>query len=111
MKSVVVLISLILQLNFLSAQTTPDALRFSRITGTGSARSAAMGGAFGALGGDLSAIHINPAGTGVYRKAEVSYTSVLDFSRTDSEGLKGQSNAYLIGSAGSASGTYDENND
>lgn len=111
MKSVVVLISLILQLNFLSAQTTPDALRFSRITGTGSARSAAMGGAFGALGGDLSAIHINPAGTGVYRKAEVSYTSVLDFSRTDSEGLKGQSNAYLIGSAGLASGTYDENND
>lgn len=111
MKSIAVLILLILLSYFLSAQTTPDALRFSRITGTGTARSAAMGGAFGALGGDLSAIHINPAGTGVYRKAEVSYTSVLDFSRTDSEGLKGQSNAYLIGSAGLASGTYDENND
>lgn len=111
MKSVIVLISLILQFNFLSAQTTPDALRFSRMTGTGTARSAAMGGAFGALGGDLSSIHINPAGTGVYRKAEISYTSALDFSLSDSEGLKGKNNAYLIGSAGLASGTYDENND
>lgn len=111
MKSVVVIITLILQTNFICAQTTADALRFSRITATGTARSAAMGGAFGALGGDLSALHINPAGVGVYRKAEISYTSALDFSRTDSEGLKGKNNAYLIGNAGVASGTYDEDYD
>ena len=83
-----------------TAQTIEDALRFSRITSTGSARSAAMGGAFGALGGDISSIHINPAGVGVFRTSEVSYTSVLDFSRIDSEGLKGKKNAYLIGNAG-----------
>lgn len=111
MKSVVVIITLILQTNFICAQTTADALRFSRITATGTARSAAMGGAFGALGGDLSALHINPAGVGVYRKAEISYTSALDFSRTDSEGLKGKNNAYLIGNAGVASGTCDEDYD
>ena len=32
----------------------------------GSARFQSMGGAFGALGGDLSAININPAGSAVF---------------------------------------------
>lgn len=30
-----------------------------------------MGGAFGALGGDISGIAINPAGIGVYQKSEI----------------------------------------
>ena len=38
---------------FASAQNEEDAIRFSRISPFGTARSAAMGGAFGALGGDL----------------------------------------------------------
>lgn len=112
MKSIILfLLCLFCLIRETQGQTLTDALRFSRITATGTARSAAMGGAFGALGGDLSAIHINPAGVGVYRKAEISYTSALDFSRTDSEGSKGKNNAYLIGNAGIASGTYDEDYD
>ncbi|MBV1887960.1 MAG: outer membrane protein transport protein [Urechidicola sp.] len=38
----------------------------------GTARFRAMSGAFGALGGDLSAIEINPAGTSVFLKSEFS---------------------------------------
>lgn len=40
-----------------------DGLRYSFDNTTGTARFRAMGGAFGALGGDLSAININPAGS------------------------------------------------
>ena len=38
----------------------------------GTARFRAMGGAFGALGGDLSALEINPAGGSVFLKSEFS---------------------------------------
>ena len=45
-------------------ETTPeDALRYAVENLTGSARFRGMGGAFGAIGGDLSAINQNPAGS------------------------------------------------
>lgn len=94
-----------------TAQTVEDALRFSRITSSGSARSAAMGGAFGALGGDISSLNVNPASVGVFRKAEISYTSTLDFSRVSSDGLKSGSTTYLIGNIGGVCGFYNEDND
>jgi hypothetical protein len=53
------------------AQGQMDALRFSREGIFGTARSTAMGGAFGALGGDQTGVSINPAGIGVYRSSEV----------------------------------------
>ena len=55
----------------LFAQGEVDALRFSREGLYGTARAMSMGGAFGALGGDQSALAINPAGIGVYRSSEV----------------------------------------
>jgi long-subunit fatty acid transport protein len=48
------------------AQDVTDALRFSRGDVSGTARYTAMGGAFGALGGDISAIHLNPASSAVF---------------------------------------------
>ena len=45
---------------------------FSGEDNNGTARSRAMSGAFGALGGDLSATEINPAGMAVFLKSEVS---------------------------------------
>jgi Long-chain fatty acid transport protein len=44
----------------------------------GSARGQAMGGAFGALGGDITGIMINPAGLAIYRSAELSITADLN---------------------------------
>ena len=51
-----------------------DAFTLSNTELGGTARSMSMGGAFGALGGDLSVISNNPAGLGVYRSSEVSGT-------------------------------------
>lgn len=48
-------------------QTTPsDALRYAVIDLNGTARFRGMSGAFGAVGGDLSAININPAGSAIF---------------------------------------------
>jgi len=49
------------------AQDPEDALRLSWFNPSGTARSNALGGAMGSLGGDLSANHINPAGLGLYK--------------------------------------------
>ncbi|MBY8962686.1 transporter [Flavobacterium sp. D11R37] len=46
--------------------TAADAMRYTTESITGTARFRAMGGAFGALGGDPSAIMINPAGSAVF---------------------------------------------
>lgn len=53
------------------AQGEIDALRFSREDLYGTARAMSMGGAFGALGGDMTGVTINPAGIAVYRSSEV----------------------------------------
>jgi len=57
-----------------TAQNEVDALRYSQITFGGTARYNAMGGAFGALGADFSTLSSNPAGIGLYRKSELSFT-------------------------------------
>jgi hypothetical protein len=46
--------------------TEEDAVRLSQDNLTGTARFRAMSGAFGALGGDLSSININPAGSAIF---------------------------------------------
>ncbi|HRC67042.1 MAG TPA: hypothetical protein PK976_03800, partial [Bacteroidales bacterium] len=53
------------------SQGEVEALKLSGSDLSGTARGMAMGGAFGALGGDLTGISINPAGIGVYRSSEV----------------------------------------
>jgi len=56
------------------AQNEFDALRYSQLNITGTARYTAMGGAFGALGGDMTTLSVNPAGIGVFAKTEASFT-------------------------------------
>ena len=60
------------------AQNVDDALRYSQVFYNGTARFMSMGGAFTALGADLSAIRLNPAGTGVFRSSEASLTPQLN---------------------------------
>lgn len=60
-----------------NAQNEYDALRFSQTYQQGTARSAAMGGAFGALGGDISVTAINPAGMSIYRGVDVNLTPMV----------------------------------
>ncbi|MDO4319621.1 MAG: hypothetical protein Q4C34_03500 [Bacteroidales bacterium] len=56
------------------AQSAVDAYSLSQTETRGTARFMAMGGAFTALGGDLSSITQNPAGIGVYRRSEIGAT-------------------------------------
>lgn len=56
------------------AQSAPDAYNFSQTDMRGTARFLSMGGAFTALGGDLSCLNQNPAGIGVYRRSEIGAT-------------------------------------
>ena len=64
------------------AQNPDDALRYSQQFYTGTARFSAMGGAFTALGGDISSLALNPAGAGVFRRSEFSISPHVGFINT-----------------------------
>lgn len=66
------------------SQNVDDAIRYSQVFYSGTARFMSMGGAFTALGGDLSAISLNPAGIGVFRSFELSLTPQLYYNNTSS---------------------------
>ncbi|QLG46191.1 OmpP1/FadL family transporter [Costertonia aggregata] len=57
-----------------SAQNINDVLRYSTENLQGTARFQAMGGAFGALGGDLSALNVNPAGSSVFSNSQFTFS-------------------------------------
>ena len=63
----------------LSAQNEIDALRYSQVYYSGTARATAMGGSFGALGGDFSSLSTNPAGIGIYKNNEITLSPSLYF--------------------------------
>lgn len=67
------------------AQEAIDAMRLARPDMKGTARFMSMGGAFGALGGDLTSFSYNPAGIGVYRSHEVGITFDVDMQNTKAE--------------------------
>ncbi len=56
----------------------------------GTARSSGMAGAMGALGGDASAVNLNPAGAAVFIKSDVSFT--LSYSGNKDNAILGNSN-------------------
>jgi len=67
-----------------NSQNETDALRYSYLNYNGTARYAGLGGAMGALGADMSAISMNPAGMGRYSRSDFSFTG--DFTFTNSKG-------------------------
>lgn len=104
-------IAAILSLAFITganAQGAYDAYRFSQQFSEGTARSVSMGNAFVALGGDLGAISINPASSGVYRYSEFIVTPSLTIANSsvnylnnnisDSKTRFGVSNFGYVGS-------------
>lgn len=77
-----------------NAQSAVDALQITQRDFKGTARFMSMGGAFTALGGDLSAINVNPGGIGVYRSSEIAATLDIDIQKTsgNSVGLTATNN-------------------
>ena len=65
------------------AQSAVDAYQLSPSDFRGTARFMSMGGAFTALGGDISTLNQNPAGIGIYRKSEIGITLDINMAKTD----------------------------
>ena len=61
-----------------------DMLRISQQYPWGTARAMGMGGAFGALGGDMTSLSLNPAGIGIYRSSEFTFSPSVNFNTTNS---------------------------
>ncbi|WP_044399300.1 OmpP1/FadL family transporter [Lacinutrix sp. Hel_I_90] len=72
MKTLLLLFIGALSMTALNAQNINDALRYSNGEIMGSARYRALSGAFGALGGDLSAVNANPASSAVFTNSFAS---------------------------------------
>lgn len=68
-----------------NAQSAMDGFQFSQTDLRGTARYMSMGGAFGALGADMSVLSQNPGGIGMYRSSEVGYTLNLDAQSADAQ--------------------------
>ncbi len=92
MKRIFIII-LILSVQFSFAQVAEDALMLSRWHYEGNARVTAMGGAFTALGGNLSSASINPAGLGLYRSNDFSFSLAGSLNSTTGTYLTANSDA------------------
>ena len=90
----------------MGAQNIGDAVRYSTSDLNGTARYRALSGAFGALGGDLSSLNVNPAGSAVFLRSVSSLS--LTMKNVDNEvgyfnGLTNSSNSNIgLGQAGAA---------
>jgi hypothetical protein len=97
------------------AQIPEDAIRYSWFTQNGTARSLAIGGAMGSLGGDITANFINPAGIGFYRTSEVAFSPGFSLNniKTNYRGTKLDSskNNFALGPIGFAWALPNRNND
>ncbi len=89
-----------------NAQNINDVLRYSAENLQGTARFQGMGGAFGALGGDLSGLNINPAGSAVFNNSLFTMSGTYFYRNSDSEyggTFNGaSSNSFKLNQIGSA---------
>lgn len=77
------------------AQTAYSALMLSENDYEGTARTAAMGNAFTALGGDLGAVSINPAASAVNKYSQFSITPGLNIFSSTASGVSPLENSDL----------------
>ncbi len=75
-------------------QNVDDALRYSQIFYGGTARFMSMGGAFTALGGDISTLSQNPAGIGIFRSSELTITPQL-YNINTTAGFNGSTSDHI----------------
>ncbi|MBP5561963.1 MAG: outer membrane protein transport protein [Muribaculaceae bacterium] len=76
----------------MNAQAAFDALNMSQTELRGTSRFMAMGGAYTAVGGDISSMNQNPGGIGIYRNSDLAATISLDFNSSKADGMNKLSN-------------------
>ncbi len=86
------------------AQIPEDALHYSLYPQLGTARIAAIGGAMGSLGGDITATFVNPAGLGMYKTGEFVYSPGIFINNTRSQfrgtDTRNKKNSFNFGTIG-----------
>lgn len=86
------------------SQEVSDALRYSQDNLTGTARFRAMSGAFGAVGGDLSSLSVNPAGSAIFNTNQVgvsfSNQNVKNNSNYFGTTTSDKENSFILNQAG-----------
>ncbi|MEP7278896.1 MAG: hypothetical protein ABI813_09660 [Bacteroidota bacterium] len=94
------------------AQLPEDVLKFGWYGPTGTARTQAIGGAIGALGGDLTASYVNPAGLAFYKTKDVIvspgysfFKNNINFRGTNNNGQN--SSFFNLGTSGAVFGSSD----
>jgi hypothetical protein len=96
------------------AQVPEDAVRYSWYPQNGTARTLAIGGAIGSLGGDITAMFVNPAGIGFFRTSEASITPgfLLNNVKAGYRGtsVKETKNVFTLGPSGVVFGFGDKEN-
>ncbi|WP_409966658.1 hypothetical protein PIECOFPK_01013 [Mycovorax composti] len=78
MKRVFLAVALLTAAGAIYAQTPEDALRYSWLQNTGTARSQGIANANGAIGGEISTIFSNPANIGFYKTSDLVITGGLN---------------------------------
>ena len=102
MKKNIITIGFCLASSFIFSQNLTDGLRYSMEDINGTSRFKAMSGAFNSLGGDLSAVALNPAGTSIFTRSEMSVTLSGVNSKNDANGLTTISSDFLLSQFGVA---------
>src|SRR5215471_11711436 len=67
------------------AQNPEDVVKNAWFVPNGTARSMSVGGAIGALGGDITSVSVNPAGLGFYKTREVVLSPSFLFNNNQSD--------------------------
>jgi hypothetical protein len=73
----------LIQFNAVFAQNQVDALRYSQSFYGGTAKSIAMGNSISAVGADMTDLTVNPAGIGVFKNSQMTFTPTFLVSNTD----------------------------
>lgn len=85
MRRSILLIAMVVVPLLMKAQDAMDLYDFSSTLYQGTAKSAAMGNAIGAVGQDFTGIAINPASLGLFRKSTLVITPGINISSSNSE--------------------------
>lgn len=104
MKKIIFLLIAGLTFSVSHSQDVSDAVRYAQDNLTGTARFRAMSGAFGAVGGDLSSISVNPAGSAIFNNNQVGITlsnqSISNDSNYFGSNTTDDKNSFILNQAG-----------
>lgn len=104
MKKILILLITGLTVSISHSQEVSDAIRYAQDNITGTARFRAMGGAFGALGGDFSSLSVNPAGSAIFSNNQVGVTfsnqNIKSNSNYFNEQTSDKENSFILNQAG-----------